>query len=240
MPAGAPRASAIPGVARRTMAEDPLSLLCIEPHFPGRLGADRRLAGAAARLPLPVLLRHRRPAGPLAALRRPRPGGDPVQGRRRGPRVGRAVDALARTMPLLLLRLLRGARRPPAAPVDLVLGRSASLGSTLFAPVALPAAPVVNLFDYWMAPHANDLADEIGPGAPPSTSTGAAPPTPTTSWNWRAPPRPGRTPPGSATCSRPSTATTSMSSTTALTPPPSPRPSPAPSAAAPCRTGCAS
>jgi glycosyltransferase involved in cell wall biosynthesis len=57
------------------------------------------------------------------------------------------------------------ARRP--RPIDLVLGHSAGLGSTLFAPVALPAAPVVNLFDYWMEPHAGDLVDEIGPGAPP-------------------------------------------------------------------------
>src|SRR5262249_14192961 len=53
------------------------------------------------------------------------------------------------------------ARRP--RPVDVVLGRSAGLGSTLFAPVSLPGVPVVNQFDYYLHPHAHDLAEEAGP-----------------------------------------------------------------------------
>jgi glycosyltransferase involved in cell wall biosynthesis len=50
--------------------------------------------------------------------------------------------------------------------VDLVLGRSAGLGSTLFAPVFLPRVPVVNLFDYFLHPHRHDLAEESGPDTP--------------------------------------------------------------------------
>jgi glycosyltransferase involved in cell wall biosynthesis len=56
------------------------------------------------------------------------------------------------------------ARRP--RPVDVVLGRSAGLGSTLFASVHLTGVPVVNLFDYFVHPHANDLAEEAGPETP--------------------------------------------------------------------------
>jgi glycosyltransferase involved in cell wall biosynthesis len=42
------------------------------------------------------------------------------------------------------------ARRP--RPVDVILGRSAGLGSTLFAPVNYPAAPVVQFFDSYFDP----------------------------------------------------------------------------------------
>ena len=55
-------------------------------------------------------------------------------------------------------------RRP--RPIDLIVGRSAGLGSTLFAPVYAPAPPRVNLFDYYFHPRQNDLADEIGADAP--------------------------------------------------------------------------
>jgi glycosyltransferase involved in cell wall biosynthesis len=55
-------------------------------------------------------------------------------------------------------------RRP--RPVDLVLGRSAGLGSTLFTPTLYPAAPIVNLFDYFYHPHAHDLADEKASNTP--------------------------------------------------------------------------
>src|SRR5262249_38929712 len=56
------------------------------------------------------------------------------------------------------------ARQP--RPVDIVLGRSVGLGSTLYAPVTLPAAPVVNLFDYFLHAHRYDLAEEPGPEMP--------------------------------------------------------------------------
>src|SRR5262249_29214593 len=56
------------------------------------------------------------------------------------------------------------ARRP--RPVDLVLGRSAGLGSTLFAPVSLPGVPLVQQFDYFYHAHRHDLAGEAGPDTP--------------------------------------------------------------------------
>ncbi len=148
------------------MAEDPLWLLCVEPHFPGRLGATAdwlvRRRGYRCRF-------YCANADPAAFW---------------PPSTGRALEVVqfqvggvARESAVSWMRSLErslcyaygcfevlDARRP--RPVDLVLGRSATLGSTLFAPVALPGAPVVNLFDYWMAPHANDLVDDIGPGAP--------------------------------------------------------------------------
>jgi glycosyltransferase involved in cell wall biosynthesis len=149
------------------MANDPLSLLCIEPHFPGRLGAVADW-----------LVRRRGYRCQFYCATAEPPAHWP-------PSVGRGLDVIsfkvggvAREPAVPWTRSLErslcysfgcfevlDARRP--RPVDLVLGRSASLGSTLFAPVSLPAAPVVNLFDYWMTPHANDLAEEIGPGAPP-------------------------------------------------------------------------
>src|SRR5262249_34166040 len=51
-------------------------------------------------------------------------------------------------------------------PIDLVLGRSAGLGSTLFVPAHQPGVPIVNLLDYYYHPYKNDLAEEIGPQAP--------------------------------------------------------------------------
>ncbi len=53
-------------------------------------------------------------------------------------------------------------------PIDLIVGRSAGLGSSLFAPVYWPAAPVVNFLDYYYHAHRNDLADEAGPETPPA------------------------------------------------------------------------
>lgn len=148
------------------MAEDPLSLLCIEPRFPGRLGATAdwlvRKRGyrcqffcAAADPPAfwPEAVGH---------------GLDVVQFS-----VGGVAAQPGVHWSQLLERGLCYAygcwevldkRRP--RPVDLVLGRSNGLGSTLFAPVAFPNIPVVNLFDYFYRPHANDLAGETGPDTP--------------------------------------------------------------------------
>ncbi len=57
-------------------------------------------------------------------------------------------------------------RRPCA--IDVIVGRSAGLGSSLFAPVYWPAAPVVNFLDYYYHAHRNDLADEAGPETSPA------------------------------------------------------------------------
>jgi glycosyltransferase involved in cell wall biosynthesis len=148
------------------MAEDPLSLLCIEPHFPGRLGATADW-----------LVRRRGYRCQFYCATADPPAHWPAAVGRGLEVVPFSVGGVARESAVSWTRSLERAlcysygcfevldvRRP--RPIDLVLGRSASLGSTLFATVALPAAPVVNLFDYWMAPHANDLTEEIGPGAP--------------------------------------------------------------------------
>jgi glycosyltransferase involved in cell wall biosynthesis len=49
-------------------------------------------------------------------------------------------------------------RRP--RPIDLIVGRSVGLGSTLFAPVYWPAAPVVTFLDYYYHAHRYDLAED--------------------------------------------------------------------------------
>ncbi len=148
------------------MAEDPLALLCIEPHFPGRLGATADW-----------LVRRRGYRCQFYCASADPPAHWPPSAGRGLEVVPFKVGGVARESAVPWTRSLERSlcysygcvevldvRRP--RPVDVVLGRSASLGSTLFAPVSLPAAPVVNLFDYWMAPHANDLVAEIGPDAP--------------------------------------------------------------------------
>jgi glycosyltransferase involved in cell wall biosynthesis len=57
-------------------------------------------------------------------------------------------------------------RRP--RPIDLIVGRSAGLGSSLFAPVYWPAAPVVSFLDYYYHAHRHDLADLAGAETPPA------------------------------------------------------------------------
>jgi glycosyltransferase involved in cell wall biosynthesis len=142
------------------MAQDPLSLLCIEPRFPGRLGAVADW-----------LVRQRGCRCQFFC--------HAVEPRRHWPSsAGRGLDVIAfnvggvaREAAVPWTRgLERGlcyaygayegidARRP--RPIDLVLGRSAGLGSTLFAPACLPRVPVVNLFDCYHHPHRHDLAGE--------------------------------------------------------------------------------
>jgi glycosyltransferase involved in cell wall biosynthesis len=150
------------------MAHDPLHLLCVEPRFPGRLGAVAdwlvRRRGYRCRF-----FCHR--ADPPA--RWPEATGkglDVIQFN---------VGGAGREGAVAWTRYLeRGlcyaygcwevveARRP--RPVDIVLGRSAGLGSTLFLPVLLPRVPVVNLFDYYLHPHQHDVADGASPKTPPA------------------------------------------------------------------------
>ena len=149
------------------MTEGPLSLLCIEPHFPGRLGATADW-----------LVRRRGYRCQFYCATADPPAQWPAAVGRGLEVIPFSVGGVARESAVPWTRSLERSlcysygcfevldvRRP--RPIDLVLGRSAALGSTLFAPVALPAAPIVNLLDYWMAPHANDLTAEIGPSAPP-------------------------------------------------------------------------
>jgi glycosyltransferase involved in cell wall biosynthesis len=150
------------------MAEDPLHLLCIEPRFPGRLGpvADWLVRRRGYRCHFYCHTAEPRERWPESAGR-----GLEV--------VPFNIGGVARAAAVPWTRQLeRGlcyaygcwevleARRPRQ--VDLVLGRSAGLGSTLFAPVYRPGVPVVQLFDYFYHPHRHDLADEAGPGTPPA------------------------------------------------------------------------
>jgi glycosyltransferase involved in cell wall biosynthesis len=145
---------------------DPLHLLCVEPRFPGRLGAvaDWLVRKRGYRCRFYCTAADPRDCWPEAAGR----GLDVVLYN---------VGGVAREGTVPWMRQLeRGlcyaygcwealeANRP--RPVDVVLGRSAGLGSTLFAPVHLPGAPVVNLFDYYYHAHRYDLAEEASPEMP--------------------------------------------------------------------------
>ena len=148
------------------MAQDPLCLLCVEPYFPGRLGRGGRLAGPPTGLSRPFLLPSGRRPGALARV-----GGKGLE------LVTFNVGGVAKEPAVHWSRgLERGlcyaygawevydARRP--RPIDVILGRSAGLGSNLFASVAYPGVPRVNFFDYYYLAHQNDLAGEAGPDMP--------------------------------------------------------------------------
>lgn len=144
------------------MPQSPLHLVCIEPSFPGRLGAVAdwlvRKRGYHCRF--------------YCTRTEPREFWPESTGK------GLQVilynlGGVAREVSVAWTRALeRGlcyaygcwemleARRP--RPIDLVLGRSAGLGSTLYFPVFQPSVPIVNLFDYYLHPHAHDLAEETG------------------------------------------------------------------------------
>jgi glycosyltransferase involved in cell wall biosynthesis len=149
------------------MLQDPLHLLCIEPHFPGRLGAVADW-----------LVRRRGYRCQFYCH-----GAEPQEHWPES--VGKGLDlvhfnvgGVARESVVPWTRQLeRGLcyaygcwevlekQRPRL--VDVVLGRSAGLGSTLFASVSLPGVPVVNLFDYFTHPRVHDLAKEMAPDTAP-------------------------------------------------------------------------
>jgi glycosyltransferase involved in cell wall biosynthesis len=149
------------------MAQDPLNVLWVEPQFPGRLGAVADW-----------LVRRRGYRCWFYC--------HSAEGREHWPQaVGQGLDVqvfgvggVAREQAVAWWRTLeRGlcyaygcwevleTNRP--RPIDLIVGRSAGLGSTLFAPVYSPA-PLVNLFDYYVAPHENDLAELATADTPPA------------------------------------------------------------------------
>lgn len=148
------------------MAQDPLQLLCIEPRFPGRLG------GVAD-----WLVRHRGYHCRFYCASSDPPEHWPASAGKGLDVIGYQAGGAAREPAVTWMRYLeRGlchaygcwetldSRRP--RPVDLILGRSAGLGSTLFTPVYLPGVPVVNFFDYFYHAHEYDLAEEAGPDMP--------------------------------------------------------------------------
>jgi glycosyltransferase involved in cell wall biosynthesis len=149
------------------MADDPLHLLCIEPRFPGRLGAvaDWLVRRRGCRCWFYCAGTEPRESWPASTGK----GLDVIQF---------GVGGVAREAAVPWMRHLeRGLcyaygcwevlenRRP--RPVDLVVGRSAGLGSTLFVPTLYAGAPIVNLFDYYYHAHAHDLAGDTGSQLPP-------------------------------------------------------------------------
>ncbi len=149
------------------MPQDPLHVLWVEPEFPGRLGAVADW-----------LVRHRGYRcwfychGAAPREHWPPSAGHGLEVQLFG------VGGVAREPAVAWTRALeRGlcyaygcwevleARRP--RPIDLIVGRSAGLGSALFTPVHAPAPPCINFFDYYYHPRQNDLAPEIAPAAPP-------------------------------------------------------------------------
>ena len=150
------------------MPQDPLHLVCIEPHFPGRLGgvADWLVRRRGYRCQFFC-----QAAGPRETWPESTGKGMDV--------VAFPVAGVAREASVAWQRLLErslcyafgasevvGHRR--SRPVDVVLGRSDGLGSSLFSPVTLPRIPIVQFFDYYYHAHRHDLADEAGPETPPA------------------------------------------------------------------------
>lgn len=148
------------------MGEDPLHLVCIEPRFPGRLGwvADWLVRKRGCRCQFYCNSAEPPEHWPAAVN-----NGLEI--------VHFNVGGVARESAVPWTRSLeRGlcyaygcvevldARRPRA--VDVVLGRSAGLGSTLFVPVSLPGVPIVNLFDHFLHAHRHDLAEVMTPETP--------------------------------------------------------------------------
>src|SRR3954462_7264366 len=148
------------------MAQDPLNGLWVEPHFPGRLGAvaDWLVRRRGYRCWFYCHTADPREQWPAAVGQGLEVQSFGVGGVAREPAV-----PWSRTLERSLCYSygcweVLESRRP--RPIDLIVGRSAGLGSTLFAPVYAPAPPRVNLMDYYFHPRQDDLADEDETAAP--------------------------------------------------------------------------
>ncbi len=142
------------------MSQPPLDLVCIEPRFPGRLGgvADWLVRRRGYRVRFFC-----NQADP--AVQWPEATGRGIEV------VAFNVGGVARETsvewPKVLERSLCYAygcwevlegRRP--RPVDLILGRSNGLGSSLYAPVIFPRTPIVQFFDTYFDPDRREPGDE--------------------------------------------------------------------------------
>jgi len=142
------------------MAQGPLSLVCIEPRFPGRLGgvADWLVRKRGYRCRFFCNTVH--PG--VEALQSVGRGLDvivfPVGGAAREAKVS-WTQALERGL-CYAYGCWEALEKYPPRSIDLILGHSAGLGASLFAPVHARHAPVVNLFEYWFHPSRHDLAEE--------------------------------------------------------------------------------
>jgi glycosyltransferase involved in cell wall biosynthesis len=134
------------------MIEPPLNLLCIEPRFPGRLGAvaDWLVLTRGYRVQFYCHKADPQPTWPSSTGR-----GIEV--------VAFNVGGVARESSVDWPRVLERsicyaygcyevleARKPK--PIDLILARSKGLGSSLYAPVVYPGVPIVQLFDTYFDP----------------------------------------------------------------------------------------
>ncbi len=144
------------------MAHAPLDVLCIEPRYPGRLG------GVAD-----WLVRRRGYRVRFFCHRADPPEFWPEATGRGIEVVAFEVGGVAREAKVDWTKVLeRGlcysygcwevleGRRP--RPIDLILGRSDGLGSSLFAPVVYPGAPLVQFFDSYHDPARREADDESG------------------------------------------------------------------------------
>jgi glycosyltransferase involved in cell wall biosynthesis len=148
------------------MPQDPLNLLCVEPRFPGRLGgvADWLVRRRGYRCHFYCNSAAAKEFWPASVGRGMDVVAFNVGGVAREPAV-----AWQRSLERSLCYSfgcweVLESRRP--RPIDLVLGRSDGLGSSLFAPVHAPRTTVVQLFDYYYHARKHDLADEAGPQTP--------------------------------------------------------------------------
>ncbi len=143
------------------MAQDPYHIVCIEPRFPGRLGA---IADWLVRRRGYRCWFYCNAFDPQAYW---------------PPSAGTGLDVIkfevggvaSEPQVYWTRNLERGlcyaygcwevldGRRP--RPVDVVLGRSAGLGSTLFTPITYPAAGIVNLMDGYLKPREHDITSEL-------------------------------------------------------------------------------
>jgi glycosyltransferase involved in cell wall biosynthesis len=148
------------------MSQDPLHLLVIEPRFPGPLAgvADALVRRRGYRATLMCHVVEPAEYWPASVGN----GLDVVQfqvgGVAREPAVSWTRDLERAFCYAYGAWEVFDARR--IRPVDLVLGRSAGLGSTLFAPVSYPRVPIVQALDYHVHPTANDLAEVDLPALP--------------------------------------------------------------------------
>ncbi len=148
------------------MAQEPLNVLWVEPHFPGRLGAvaDWLVSKRGYRSTFYCHTADPRASWPASVGK-----GLSIQ--------SFGVGGIAREQAVSWSRALERSlcysygcwevldkQRP--RPIDLIVGRSMGLGSSLFAPVYWPAAPVVNFLDYYYHAHRHDLAGEAGADTP--------------------------------------------------------------------------
>lgn len=148
------------------MAQDPLCLLCVEPYFPGRLGAvaDWFVRRRGYRVHFYCHQTDAKELWPESVGRGLELISFNVGGVAKEPSVHWSRGLERGLCYAYGAWEVFDARRP--RPVDVILGRSAGLGSNLFASVTYPGVPRVNYFDYYYLAHENDLAGEVGANMP--------------------------------------------------------------------------